>query len=411
MAPEPARCAFLAAHAVALRQSSFTSAACRPQTTPRRARRAQPVAALDPSFVHSASPFDLGAATHFLAAAAGAVADSATDVASAAAAGASAVADAAGPAGEAVVEAKKAGWIQQIAHLIEIALEYIHASLRGAGVPGAYGVSIILFTVLTKVVTFPLNFKQMESTIRMQALTPRLKAIQSEYKDNPAVVNQMTAKLYKDENINPLLGCLPILVQFPIWIALYRALQNLAKADLLNEAFLWIPSLQGPVSQTGQGINTWLFPLVDGAPPAGWHDAIAYLVLPAMLVVSQIYSASLMQPPSSDPTAQQTSAMNKFLPIMVGFFVLNVPAALGVYMLTNNVVTTTQTLIVRKQLGYGKPATALPVVGGGVKGPPAPDGFKAGAEAGAKAPAVTRAAQKGKGKTGKSGKSKRRKRR
>mmetsp|Transcript_43149 Transcript_43149/g.168963 ORF Transcript_43149/g.168963 Transcript_43149/m.168963 type:complete len:87 (+) Transcript_43149:680-940(+) len=73
----------------------------------------------------------------------------------------------------------------------------------------------------------------MESTMRMQDMQPMVKKIQAQYKDNPQVMNERLANLYKEENVNPLAGCLPVLAQTPIWIALYRALLNMSNEDLL----------------------------------------------------------------------------------------------------------------------------------------------------------------------------------
>jgi len=89
---------------------------------------------------------------------------------------------------------------------------------------------------------------------------------------------------------------------------------------------------------------------VDGAPSLGWHDTTAFLVLPALLVVSQFASMQLMQPKADDPNQQQANAILKFLPLMIGWFSLNVPAALHVYWLINNLVTTSITLFIRNSL-------------------------------------------------------------
>lgn len=303
----------------------------------RRCRRVAPVALLDPGHV---AHIDWHAASLVLADAA------------------AAVGDAGGAVVEAAAEAKKGGWWESFVALVESAVVALHDTLVRAGVPGAYGVSIILFTVTIKAITFPLNYKQMESTMRMQALAPRLKKIQTDYKDNPAVLNQMTAQLYKDENINPLAGCLPVFIQIPVWIALYRSLLNLASDDLLKEGFLWLPSLQGPVSKTGQGLNTWLFPLQNGAPPIGWHDALSYLIIPVILVASQSYSQKLLQPPNQDPQSQQANKFLKFMPLLIGWFSLNVPSGLGVYWVTNNLVSTAQTLFIRDRYAKENPESA-----------------------------------------------------
>lgn len=271
-----------------------------------------------------------------------------------------AVSGAASTATETITEAKKTGLWDSLVNLVEASIVSLHSNLSSAGVPGAYGFSIILFTLIIKAVTFPLNFKQMESTMAIQAVAPRLKKIQAEYKDNPAVVNQMTAQLYKDEKINPLAGCLPVLVQFPVWIALYRSVLNLASENRLDEAFLWLPSLQGPVSKTGQGLSNWLYPLIDGAPPIGWHDAICYLVLPIVLVATQFISQKVLQPSTPDSSQQSASAILKFMPLLIGWFALNVPSGLAVYWVTNNLLTTAQTVFVKSRLASATPAGTVP---------------------------------------------------
>lgn len=257
-----------------------------------------------------------------------------------------------------VQEANKTGAWKSFVKLIEDTIVLLHNQLANAGVPNAYGLSIILFTIGIKAITFPLNFKQTESTMRMQIVSPKLKKIQAAYKDNPTVLNQMTAKLYKDENINPLAGCLPVFVQIPVWVALYRSLLNLAADNLMDESFLWLPSLQGPVSKTGQGIGVWLFPFQNGAPPIGWHDAICYLILPVALVASQFASQKIMQPPNQDPSQQPGGAFMKFLPFMIGWFALQTPSGLSLYWATNTIVTTAQTVFIRSRFpGYGQPPT------------------------------------------------------
>jgi len=89
------------------------------------------------------------------------------------------------------------------------------------------------------------------------------------------------------------------------------------------------------------------FTRVDGVPSLGWHDTIAFISIPVFLTISQIISMNLMQPKSDDPQQQQANVILKVLPFMVGWFALNVPAALGVYWVVNNVVTTASTLYVR----------------------------------------------------------------
>jgi YidC/Oxa1 family membrane protein insertase len=256
--------------------------------------------------------------------------------------------------------AKNPGLFDSFVNVIQTAVTMFHDYLAGAGLPYAWGFSIILFTIMVKLVTFPLNYKQMESTLSMQALQPKVKELQSMYKDNPQLLNMETAKLYKESNINPLAGCLPVLVQIPVWIALYRALLNLASTDQIHEGFFFVPSLDGPVSRVGQGLDTWLFPFRDGAPPIGWHDAICYLILPIVLVVSQFISQSILSPSTTssssdggkeggDDPQNRANGILKFLPFLVGWFSLNVSSGLTLYWVTNNIVSTLQTLLIRSK--------------------------------------------------------------
>ena len=152
-----------------------------------------------------------------------------------------------------------------------------------------------------------------------------------------------------------------------MFIGLYRALTNAASDGLLTDAFFFIPSLGGPSSMadnsSGRGLG-WLLPLTDGAPPIGWHDALAYLSLPVLLVVSQFASQKIMQPPNPDPSAASANAILKFLPFMVGWFALNVPSGLTLYWLINNLLTTAQTVYLRNTVGGG--AALAGAQGGGM---------------------------------------------
>ncbi|KAK4537474.1 hypothetical protein CDCA_CDCA12G3499 [Cyanidium caldarium] len=251
-------------------------------------------------------------------------------------------------------------------HLIETTISAISDALSAIGLPYSYGFAIIAFTILVKAITFPLNLKQMRSTLSMQALAPKLRELQARYRDNPQVMNMETARLYQEAKLNPLAGCLPVLVQLPVWIALYRALLNLAQENRLTSGFFFLPSLQGPVQQGGS-LSAWLFPFKDGAPPVGWHDAIAYLVLPCLLVVTQIVSQRLLQPPQQDAQTKQANVILRFLPFMVGWFSLNVPSGLSLYWVTNNVVSTLQTIGIKRYLAKQQPEL-LGATGGGDAG-------------------------------------------
>lgn len=152
---------------------------------------------------------------------------------------------------EAVAQAATAdqgnGWFGFLTVPIEGLLQLIHSALVAVGVSAdAWGVSIIMLTVLIKVLTFPLTKTQLESTTKMQAMQPAIKELQAKYQSNPEVMNQKIAEFYQANEINPLAGCIPSFAQIPVFIGLYRAVLTLAKENKLDEPFLWLPNLEGP---------------------------------------------------------------------------------------------------------------------------------------------------------------------
>ncbi|EEF31010.1 inner membrane protein PPF-1, chloroplastic [Ricinus communis] len=253
---------------------------------------------------------------------------------------------------------KNNGWFGFISEGMEFVLKVLKDGLSSVHVPYSYGFAIILLTVIVKIATLPLTKQQVESTLAMQNLQPKIKAIQQRYAGNQERIQLETSRLYRQAGVNPLAGCFPTLATIPVWIGLYQALSNVANEGLLTEGFFWIPSLGGPTTiaarQSGSGIS-WLFPFVDGHPPLGWYDTAAYLVLPVLLVVSQYVSMEIMKPPQTDDPAQKnTLLVFKFLPLMIGYFSLSVPSGLSIYWFVNNVLSTAQQVWLRK-LGGAKP--------------------------------------------------------
>lgn len=230
----------------------------------------------------------------------------------------------------------------QFVNYLAVTLVSIDRVLKNAGIPYAFGFAIILFTIIVRLITFPLNVQQIKSSKAMQELQPKLKALQEKYKGDKEKLAQEQMALYKEHGVNPLGGCLPMLVQMPIWFALYRSLLQLSREGLLNEGFFWIPSLAGPVSDYDQGLSSWLYPFVDGAPPIGWGPALAYMVLPVLLVVSQLYMQRMMTPATDDPQQASMQSVMKFMPLMFGYFALIVPSGLTLYWFTSNLLAMLQ---------------------------------------------------------------------
>jgi YidC/Oxa1 family membrane protein insertase len=206
---------------------------------------------------------------------------------------------------------------------------------------GVAALVYFVFVILTESLPLP--------TRPDQALQPTIKDIQAKYQSNPEVMNQKIAEIYQTNNVNPLAGCIPSLVQIPVFVGLYRAVLDLAQDNKLDEPFLWLPSLEGPVygADPTKG-SAWLFEgWVNGAPSLGWEDTIGFLILPVFLVISQFLSMELMTP--KDQKAQQPAFL-KVLPLMIGWFSLNVPSALCIYWVTNNIITTATSVIIRNNL-------------------------------------------------------------
>lgn len=123
------------------------------------------------------------------------------------------------------------------------------------GFTGSYGIAIILFTFLVKLLLMPLTIKQTKSTVAMQEITPRVNEIQEKYKNNPERQNKEIMELYQKANINLMAGCLPLLIQFPILIGLFNLLKDpvglgaFASQAAFNQAngqFLWMQNLTNP---------------------------------------------------------------------------------------------------------------------------------------------------------------------
>lgn len=234
------------------------------------------------------------------------------------------------------------GWGQFVS-FIESLLSFLHTGL------GSWGAAIILFTVAIKVITWPLTSKQLQSSKAMQELQPKIKELQEKYKDDKEKQTQETMKLYQEMGVNPLMGCLPMLIQFPIWIGLYRAILNLAEVGTLETPFLFLPSLACPGTSAelcGAAVGM-AWPIDFASLGTTWP----YLILPLMTIVSQIGVSRLMSPTAAstgqdkkeeDPTQAMMKQMTTIMPLMFGFFAIQFPSGLALYWVTNNMLTFVQ---------------------------------------------------------------------
>jgi YidC/Oxa1 family membrane protein insertase len=205
-----------------------------------------------------------------------------------------------------------------------------------------WGVAIILLTIFVKGLLFPLTRKSSESTLRMQVISPKIKEIQEKYKDNPQKMNAEMAELYKKEGYNPLSGCLPMLIQIPIFFAMYNLFNN--HFDLRGAMFIpgWIPDLSVPESV----FNFAPFRL----PILGWSDIRA---LPIIYVVSQLLYGKFTSTPDQAAN-KQMKLMLYAMPIIFFFVLYDVPSGLLIYWIMSNVLSLVQQLTINKIMAKKK---------------------------------------------------------
>ncbi|MDR2371146.1 MAG: membrane protein insertase YidC [Treponema sp.] len=209
-----------------------------------------------------------------------------------------------------------------------------------------YGVAIILLTLLVKVVFFPLTKKSSESTLRMQAISPKIKELQAKYKDNPQKMNAEMAALYKKEGYNPLSGCLPMLLQIPIFFAMYNLFNN--HFDLRGAMFIpkWIPDLSLPESI--YHFSNFRMPFL------GWTDL---RLLPFIYVGSQLMYGKVTQTPDQQGNSQM-KMMLYAMPVIFFFILYDVPSGLLIYWIFSNILTMVQQVAINKYLAPRRAAQA-----------------------------------------------------
>jgi len=206
-----------------------------------------------------------------------------------------------------------------------------------------WGVSIILVTILIKLVFFPLTKKSSESTQQMQKMQPKIQELQAKYKGKPQKLNEEMAKLYKEAGYNPLSGCLPLLIQLPILFAMYRLFNNYF--EFRGAMFIphWIPDLS-----VGDSILQFPSPI----PFLGWTDL---RILPIVYVISQMVFGKITQTPTSDQ--QQNSTMKIMLygmPLFFFFMFYNAPSGLLLYWTCTNFLMLVQQMIIKAMMKQKK---------------------------------------------------------
>lgn len=193
------------------------------------------------------------------------------------------------------------GILQQI-------LTFFYSMTGSLGIPN-YGVAIILLTLVIKLILYPLTLKQVRGMKAMQELQPKMKELQEKYKGNPEKLNKEMALLYKESGVNPLSGCLPLLVQMPILMGIFYAIRDYQYAQL--PSFLWIPDLSQPD-------HLYILPILSAA------------------------TTYIQQKQTSADMNQQTKMMMTFMPLFIGYISINFPGGLVLYWVMSNIFQITQ---------------------------------------------------------------------
>jgi YidC/Oxa1 family membrane protein insertase len=197
-----------------------------------------------------------------------------------------------------------------------------------------YGWAIIILTILIRIPFIPLMNKSQKSMKRMQEIQPKMAELREKYKKDPQRLQKEMMQLYKTHKVNPLGGCLPILLQIPVFFALYKILS--IAIELRGAPFmLWINDLSAPDTLFGH-IPTW-FPLIGG---------FAVGPLPILMGASMIIQQK-MTPTTMDPTQNK---LMMFMPVIFTFLFLNFASGLVLYWLMNNIFSIAQQIYVNRKL-------------------------------------------------------------
>ena len=198
-----------------------------------------------------------------------------------------------------------------VTHPMQQALTFFYMMTQKMGYP-SYGVAIILLTVAIKLVLYPLTVKQVKSMKSVQEIQPKVKALQEKYKDNKEKLQSEIAAVYKAHKVNPLAGCLPLVVQMPILMGIFFAIKEYHYEGPTK--FLWLDNLQ-------QGTS-----ITDPSDP--------YFIIPLLCALTTF----VQQKQTTTEMTQQNKMMLMFMPVFIGYITITFPAGLGVYWVVSNLV-------------------------------------------------------------------------
>src|SRR6201992_2610754 len=232
---------------------------------------------------------------------------------------------------------------QPLIDVFESLLKFFHNT---GGI--SWGWSIVLLTVTVRAVLIPLTFRQIKSMVRMQALAPQMKQIQAKYKDDKERQSQEMMKFYRENNVNPLGSCLPLVLQLPVFISLYYMLRKSLRGDICPGVQTAYQAAHHTTGTTpcgaGHGASFLFIPdLTDKA------SGVVLVVLIVLYVGSQLGSTLVMSSAATMDPMQRRLMM--FLSLVFVLFVFRFPAGVLVYWITTNFWTMGQQWVVRQRVG------------------------------------------------------------
>lgn len=240
-------------------------------------------------------------------------------------------------------ESVNSSWLRWLETILKWCLDMIYKIIPN------YGICIILLTILLKLLMFPLSKKQSMGTLKMQELQPKIQAVQEKYKDDKQRQQLEMQKIYQEAHYNPASGCLPLIFQFLILIAMYTMLRN--HFGFFNASFIpgWIPKLC-------KGDVVYKFATGNGIPLLGKYIRI----LPIVYVVSQILFSIITQNggASAGQSGFNMKLMTYGMPILFFFMFYSAPSGLLIYWITSNIFQMVQQLIINRMMKSKKAAMA-----------------------------------------------------
>ena len=225
------------------------------------------------------------------------------------------------------------GWVEQLLSILY-------------GVTHNYGLAIIILTLIIRAILYPLMQKQMVAMRDTQKIQPLMQEIQKKYSHDKERMNQEVMALYKQHKVNPMGGCLPLLIQMPILLLFFRVLREfkyfIPNTEIIDSGFLWIKNLAAPDELFGVigNYSIGILPILVGASMYFQQK----LTMPSMPAASPSKGSS-----SSNPAADTQKIMGAVMPLMIGFISFSLPSGLSLYWLTSTLFDITQRLVINKK--------------------------------------------------------------